>query len=344
MIETTAFILSYLLVAVLTPALDAVSRRFGISMDAPGDRKIHKSPTPRVGGIAIALSFFITLSLAPIFNNDIKGFMLGALVIVIVGLIEDINPLSSFTRFFAQSASVIILLSFGISVTFLPGHSFGKVLEYAVTFLWIVGLTNAFNFLDGMDGLASGLGVVSAACFGFIAFQTRQSDVLLLNLLVLGCCLGFLPYNLKKARGFLGDLGSTFIGFTLAVIAVIGTWAKSNVAALSVPILILGVPIFDMVFTTVTRIWTGKVKNIAEWFDYAGTDHFHHSLVELGLRPMGAVFFIFSVNALLGIGAVVLMDADCGDAFLLLSQGFILFCLIAVLMIVGKRHKNGWKE
>lgn len=153
-------------------------------------------------------------------------------------------------------------------------------------------------------------------------------------------CLGFLPRNFKKSKIFLGDAGSTFIGFTLAGIAIIGNWAEDNIVRLTVPILILGVPIFDMVFTTIMRIKEKKISTIIEWLKYGGKDHFHHRLIDLGLHPQRALLFIYFINLSFGISAIMVSNEKVIVGLLSILQASIIFAGIAVLMLIGKKRGN----
>jgi UDP-GlcNAc:undecaprenyl-phosphate GlcNAc-1-phosphate transferase len=143
---------------------------------------------------------------------------------------------------------------------------------------------------------------------------------------------------------FLGDAGSTFIGFILAAIGIVGSWAENNIVRISIPILVLGVPIFDMIFTTFMRIRDGKVKTVLEWLSYSGKDHFHHYLVDLGLRPYTAVIFVYFITASLGISAIMVSNDPAIEAFLTLTQASIIFGVIATLIIVGRRRHDGWSK
>ena len=178
-----------------------------------------------------------------------------------------------------------ILYKFGVWMSFLPDTWWGHVGEVVITTPWVVGITNAFNFLDGMDGLATGSAGINALFFGLVAL-TDQPFVMLRSLALAGSCLGFLPWNFRKnqpARIFLGDGGSNFLGFTLAGIGVIGNWGENSLVGLAVPILILGVPIFDTTLTTVVRIKRGQVRTFGEWLRFTGRDHFHYRLSDLGI-------------------------------------------------------------
>lgn len=161
----------------------------------------------------------------------------------------------------------------------------------------------------------------------------------MLCVILASACLGFLPYNFKKGRKrvFLGDAGSTLIGFILASIGLVGYWAAGNIVKIAIPILILGVPIFDMIFTTVMRIATGKIKTIYEWLKHADKDHFHHHLVDLGLGLRGSVIFIYFTSISLGLSAIMVDRGTTKAAVLSIVQGFIIFGIIGVLIVMGKR-------
>jgi UDP-GlcNAc:undecaprenyl-phosphate GlcNAc-1-phosphate transferase len=209
-----------------------------------------------------------------------------------------------------------------------------------LTLFWLIGITNAMNFFDGMDGMAAGLGVIISFFLGVVAFQTHQPFLGWIAVAMMGSCIGFLPYNLlKKGRAtiFLGDGGSTVIGFILASVAVYGEWATgSPVKALASPLLIFWVLIFDMVYITVDRILSGKVTNLKQWIDYVGKDHLHHRLAVVLGGQRRSVFFIYLMSICLGASAVVLRNARPVDALLLLAQAAGLVVLITILERRGR--------
>jgi UDP-GlcNAc:undecaprenyl-phosphate GlcNAc-1-phosphate transferase len=206
--------------------------------------------------------------------------------------------------------------------------------------MWIIGITNAMNFFDGMDGLAAGLGAIIAFLLGIVAFQTDQPFLGWIALAVLGSCLGFLPYNFRLRRSafiFLGDAGSTVIGFVLACIAVYGDWAEGQpIVSLVSPVLIFWLLIFDMVHITCDRILTGKVRSFREWIEYVGKDHLHHRLADVLGSRRRAVFFIYLMSLCLGLSALILREAGPMDALLLVLQATLLVVLITVLERRGR--------
>ncbi|HJP17401.1 MAG TPA: MraY family glycosyltransferase [Nitrospinota bacterium] len=336
-IVVSSFLLSYLIV----PVMKEVAKKYSI-YDIPDKRKLHGKPIPKLGGVAIYLAFFTVILINFHFSIQLKGILLGSAVIVAAGLFEDIYGLSAKKRLLSQILAVIILIICDVHLSFGPDTWWAFAIESFITMFWVVGIINAFNFLDGMDGLATGLAGISLFFIGVVALQSDQSYLVYLSFTVVGCCLGFLPFNFhprKKASIFLGDTGSTFLGFILASLPVMTAWALDDpIKAYSMPILILGVLIFDMIYITIERIMTGKVKNLTEWIEYVGRDHFHHRLVATGLSNFDSVLFIFLLSATLGISALVLKHAETVDSFLLLVQAGSIYAILVILMLKSKKN------
>jgi UDP-GlcNAc:undecaprenyl-phosphate GlcNAc-1-phosphate transferase len=333
---------SFLVVLFVTPIVRVFAFRTG-SLDLPDTRKIHAKPTPLMGGVAIYLGFASAIILNNLYSPEIKGIALGATVIILIGMLDDIRDLSSRIKILGQLLACTIVVFSGVRLSFMPQTLWGDAFEIALTFIWIIGIANAMNFLDGMDGLATGLGVISSFFIGLVALQTNQPFLMFISLGLMGGCLGFLPYNLrpeKPALIFLGDAGSTFIGFTLACLGVMGQWdTQDPIKAFSMPVLILGVLLFDMTYTSVIRVSSGKVATIREWLDYVGRDHIHHQLTALGLSKRQTVFFIYLIAISLGISAVVLHNGSLLDALLLVLQSFNILFMMVILMQKGADNK-----
>ncbi len=335
-------LLSLLVAYLSTPLFKRIAMKLNI-LDVPDKRKVHKNSIPLLGGMAIYAGVILGILFTSVTLRPLFGILIGGTIILLIGLIDDIKGLSVKIRLIGQLIAAMMIIGFGERISFLPNNLLGNAGEVILTLIWIVGITNAINYLDGIDGLAVGITAISALCFSVISYLTNQPQLGLIALILMAGCLGFLPHNFKQAKIFLGDAGSTFIGFTLAGIAVLGDWASNNVIRLSIPILILGVPIFDMTFTTIMRIKDKKIRTPVEWLSYAGKDHFHHRLVDLGLRPIGAVVFIYFVTVALGINAIIMSYAkETFEGILALAQASIVFGAIAVLMVVGKRRRSGW--
>lgn len=333
------FAFSFLMAYLSAPLFKKLALKFGI-LDMPDPRKIHKSPTPLLGGLAIYLGFVSGLAFNLAALNFLLGIVIGVTIILIIGLIDDVRGLSVQLRLIGQSLAALIVISFGIRLSFLPNNLWGNTAEVVLSLVWIVGITNALNYLDGLDGLAAGVAAISAFFFSVISYQTNQPWISLAALILIASCLGYLPHNFKKAKVFLGDAGSTFIGFVLAGIAVQGDWAENNVVRITVPVLILAIPIFDMVFTTIMRIKEAKVNTVVEWLKFGGKDHFHHRLIDLGLFPREATLFIYFVTISFGINAIMVSNEKAIVGVLSVLQALIIFAGIAVLMLVGKRRKR----
>jgi len=330
-------LVSFLVAYFSMPLFRSIAFKFKI-LDMPGGRKIHETATPLLGGAAIYLALIAGMALNPSKSHQFFPVLLGATLILILGLVNDAKELSASLRFILQSMIALIVIGMGVRISFLPAGWWKNIGEILLTLLWLVGVTNAYNYLDGLDGLAAGSAVINLSCFAVILQITGQYNLVVIALILIAACLGFLPYNFRRAKVFLGEGGSTFLGFILAGIALQGNWAQDNIVKLSIPILILGVPIFDMVFTTVMRIREGKIRNLLEWLSYSGTDHFHHYLIDLGLRPLDSVIFIYFVTLALGFSAIMVSNDAAIEAVLTLSQAAIIFGIIATLIVAGKRR------
>ncbi|HRZ14486.1 MAG TPA: MraY family glycosyltransferase [Candidatus Omnitrophota bacterium] len=308
-------------------------------MDNPGGRKVHLQATPLLGGVGIYLGLVIGLMVSSTDMGPFLPVMAGATLILAVGLVEDIRGLSAQIRLIFQLLAATIIVGSGIKVSFLPNVVWGDIAEILVTVIWLVGVTSAFNYLDGLDGLASGSAVINLAAFSVILYSTGQYALGKLCIILIAACLGFLPHNFRiHQKMFLGEAGSTLLGFMLASIALVGNWAEDNTVKLFIPILIIAVPIFDMIFTTIMRVREGKVKTVVQWLRYGGRDHFHHYLVSLGLPNVGAVIFIYFVSISLGIAAYMVSNDKAIEGLLALTQTAITFCVIAILILAQRRN------
>jgi UDP-GlcNAc:undecaprenyl-phosphate GlcNAc-1-phosphate transferase len=325
----------------MTPLMIWIGHRWNC-VDMPADRKIHSTPTPRLGGLALYAGFVGSLLLNSIVPDWMVAILVAGSLLLIIGVLDDIREVPAVVKLFGQLLAAGVVIASGKILTLFPSGSFGEAANMFLTLLWIVGITNAYNFFDGMDGLATGLAVLMAGFMGVVAFETNQAWLGWLAIAMIGAGLGFLPYNFRGTRPaviFLGDGGSTFIGFTLACLAVKGNWADSSpIVSFSNPLLIFGVLIYDMIHITVERVITGKVKSVREWLDYVGKDHLHHRLERaLGSRQ-ASVTMIFLFTICLGLAALALRHAGAMEAVLLLIQAGLIAAMITVLEISGRRR------
>ncbi|ULA63391.1 MAG: Undecaprenyl-phosphate N-acetylglucosaminyl 1-phosphate transferase [Nitrospira sp.] len=332
-----AFLGSY----ALTPVMTQISHRWNL-VDIPTERKIHAHPTPRLGGVAVYAGFVGSVLMNSILPDWMTAIMLAGSLLLLVGVIDDIRELPASSKLVVQLVAAGMVIASGKVLTLFPAGVAGDAANMLLTLLWIVGITNAFNFFDGMDGLATGLAILMAGFMGLVAFETNQPGLGWLALAVIGACAGFFPYNFRGTRPakiFLGDGGSTFLGFTLACLAVKGNWADSSpLVSFSNPLLIFGVLIYDMVHITVERVVTGKVHSVKEWLDYVGKDHLHHRLERaLGSRQ-ASVAMIFLLTICLGLSAMALRHAGLQEAVFLLAQAGLIVAMITLLEVSGRRR------
>lgn len=330
-------LISFFVSTLLIPVSIVLALKYHV-LDVPSERKVHKVITPRLGGLAVYGATVLTLLRNDQWSTPLAALALAGSVIFLMGAWEDARGLSATVRLFGQLAASLIAISGGVCVHFLPEVPGKGFLEAALTAFWLIGITNAINFLDGIDGLAAGMGALCSALFLSIAWPGKQRFLAWGSSALAGACLGFLPYNWTPARVFLGDGGATFIGFMLAGFAVIGTYSDQyRLVALATPLLVLGIPIFDMIYTTLSRVRRGAVRTVKEWIEFTGRDHFHHRLMKLGLSAPGAVQFILLTNLCIGLGALVIRHTYSRLASaLLLAQTFLLFVLIVILMLLGR--------
>ena len=310
-------------------------------LDVPAARKVHVVPTPLLGGAAVYAAFAATVLFNFSFSRQLKGVAVGATIVVVVGVLDDIFDLSPRLKLLGQLAAGVVALAYGVTLNVVPHQLAGAVAMNALlTLLWLLTVTNALQFLDGMDGLAAGVGAIAALFFSMAALQTNQRYLMFLAAPLVGACLGFLPYNFRPSRRasiFLGDAGASFIGFTLAGLAVMGEWAQDDpLVALLTPMLILSVPLFDIAYVGIVRIVTGKVHSVSEWLAYTGKDHIHHRFEALGMNRPESVLLILAIAATLGLSALLLKFANRAEAVLVLVQAGCILAIIAVLESVAR--------
>jgi UDP-GlcNAc:undecaprenyl-phosphate GlcNAc-1-phosphate transferase len=320
----------------LNPVFSKIA--FSLDMlDRPNQRKSHQEATPLLGGAAVFSGFLSALLMNGIFSVELGAILIASLILFTVGVLDDYKEISAGIKLLTQIICTLLVVSCGIVLRVIPNDFgiFSQMGNMVLTIIWVIGITNAMNFFDGMDGLAAGLGALIAFFLGVVAFQTAQQFIGWIAVAMMGGCIGFLPYNFKikgNATVFLGDAGSTVIGFILACVAVYGDWAQGNpVVALISPLLIFWILVFDMVHITVDRIMSGKVLSFRQWLEYVGQDHLHHRLAHALGSNKRSVLFIYSLSLCLGISAVALRNARVVDAVLLIFQASILVGLITFL-------------
>jgi UDP-GlcNAc:undecaprenyl-phosphate GlcNAc-1-phosphate transferase len=325
----------------LNPLFSKIAYKLNM-LDHPNQRKLHHEATPLLGGAAVFAGFLASLLINGIFSLELGAILVASLILFGVGVLDDYREIAAGVKLLIQIICAALVITGGVVLRVIPTDLglFSQAGNALLTILWIIGITNAMNFFDGMDGLAAGLGALISFFLGVVAFQTAQPFVGWIAVAMMGSCIGFLPYNFKVKRNaaiFLGDAGSTVIGFILACVAVYGDWAEGDaVVALISPLLIFWILVFDMVHITVDRILTGKVLNFRQWIEYVGKDHLHHRLAHVLGSKKRSVLFIYLLSLCLGISALAMRNARLVDALLLILQATIMVVLITLLERRGR--------
>jgi UDP-GlcNAc:undecaprenyl-phosphate GlcNAc-1-phosphate transferase len=322
----------------LTPLARWLGRKWGF-MDIPEQRRVHAVPTPKTGGWAIFTAFIISALVFTKPAGQILGLLIAASFIFVVEIADDAHELPAVTKFLSQIVAACILISFGVSVTIFPKTWGGHILNYTVTIIWLVGITNAVNFIDGMDGLAAGLCIIFSCLFSIVFLQMGAFAMLPFCLFILGACIGFIPYNFRgEERGatiFLGDTGSNFLGFILASLSIMAEWSEDMLLpSLAAPLLIFAVVIYDMAYINLRRIIMGEVSTIRELMEYTGKDHLHHRLHYLLGSKTKTVLTIYLLAIALGMNALLIKMTP--DYFwVLLLQALVILSFATILEIAA---------
>nr|WP_317324557.1 MraY family glycosyltransferase [uncultured Flavonifractor sp.] len=315
-----ALVVALLVALVATPVVKSLAFKMG-AVDVPKDnRRMHDHPIPRMGGLAIFLGFLLSVLLFLELTPQMRGMLLGATIIVVLGIFDDIYSLGAKLKFVIQiGAALVAVFSGNVIQTLSNPNVFSSDLYWdlgwlsiPVTVLWIVAITNAVNLIDGLDGLACGVSTISSMTLLVIALVVSEGDVAILMAALAGGCIGFLPYNMNPAKIFMGDTGSTFLGYILAVVSVQGLFKFYTVISFAVPFLMLGLPIFDTAFAFIRRIAHGQSPM------HADRSHVHHRLIDMGFNQKQAVAVLYIISAILGLSAVVLTTSGPVKAMLLM--------------------------
>ena len=312
-----------------TPIVKSFAQKVG-AMDVPGDaRRVHDHPIPRLGGLAIFLGFILSVVLFADITRQVQGILLGAIVIVAVGAIDDIISLRAGVKFIIQIFAAVIAVMHGVVIEILMNpnvfsdvdHLALGVLSIPITVIWIVAITNSVNLIDGLDGLAVGVSAIDSVTMLVIALVVSEGNVAIILAALAGACIGFMPYNLNPAKIFMGDTGALLLGYILSTVSVIGLFKFYAVISFAVPFLILAVPLFDTVFAFFRRLFKGQNPMAPD------RGHFHHRLIDLGLSQKNAVAILYLISAVLGMAAVVISTS--GELKVLIF--IFAFCIAAVI-------------
>jgi UDP-GlcNAc:undecaprenyl-phosphate GlcNAc-1-phosphate transferase len=295
------FVLSIILSLYLTPVMRRAALQFGIIDKPDGKLKKHKKPMPYLGGIAIYLSFLLALafSFAPEFNKEVLGLLLAGTIVLLLGFIDDLGFLKTWVKFAGQLIAVLVLVKSGIYIklVFLPIY-----VSIPLTFVWLVGMMNAFNIIDVMDGLAAGVAFFASVAFFFVALLNGRIMIAIVAITLAGSLLGFLRYNFTPARIYMGDTGSMFLGLMIGAMAMIGSYTEKNFLGFLAPLVILGVPIFET-FQVMFARWRKGIPVVQ-----GSPDHYALRLRAAGLSVQGVAWLSYGAAALLGGIGIFIMN------------------------------------
>jgi UDP-GlcNAc:undecaprenyl-phosphate GlcNAc-1-phosphate transferase len=305
LLQLLTFFLATGLAAWLTPRVRDAAIRFGIVDRPDGHLKSQKEPVAYLGGLAIYLSFLLALSLTVQFSRETLGLLLAGSIVVLIGLVDDLGSLSPWTKLAGQAVAVVVLVKSGIYIklTFLP-----PAVAVGLSIVWLLACTNAFNLIDIMDGLSAGTAIVASLGLIVVATLGGNQDAALVLAALAGACLGFLRYNFEPARIYMGDCGSLFLGMMLGATAMNNAYTKTNRLAAVAPALILGVPLFDMLFVMYVRRRRGLPVMLGS------PDHVALRLRKWRLTTRQTVLSSYAATAVLGVAALGMSAASLTGA------------------------------
>lgn len=315
-------ILSACLALIFTPLVIFQAKKWEV-FDYPSERRVHQIPVPRLGGIAIYLSFWLTIFYLIDINRMITGFFVGSTVLFLVGIVDDIRGMRALHKFFWQILAAVIPLFFSVPQITLPFlGTVPGIVGYLFAVFWIVGVVNTVNMSDGLDGLAAGICFMAALLLFWSAYRIHQEPATYLLLALAGAALGFLVFNFHPARIFMGDSGSMFLGYILGAVSIWALLKTAAVIGLVFPLLVLGMPLIDMLFAIVRRKWKG--------FSIARADmgHLHHRLLDVGLSQRQAVLILYGISACFSLAAILCVYGSWYWAVLLLLLNLALIFII----------------
>lgn len=331
-----AFAISY----AATPIVKKLAFIIG-AIDIPKDeRRMHKSAIPTIGGVAIFYGALISILCFCNIDHQLMGVLLGTVVIVTLGVLDDIMDIPALVKFAIQIGSALLVVAHGVRIDHFTNPFYWQEAQYIslgmwsvpITVFWIVGVTNAFNLIDGLDGLSVGVSAISAISLFSIAILTGETNLAIVAAAIAGSCFGFLPYNKYPAQIFMGDAGSTFLGFAFGSISVMGLFKGYAAISMSVPFLILALPLFDTSWAIIRRVSKGQSPLKPD------RGHLHHRLIDMGFNQKQSVTILCIASGLLSLSAVVLMLSGFQRSLIFVFA--IMVLIIAGLKMLAIRNKE----
>lgn len=318
----------FLTVIILTPLVKRLAIKVGAT-DEPNNRKVHEKIMPRLGGLAIYVSFLLGFLIFIPETIHYWPIMLGATVIVFVGILDDLFQKSAKFKFIMQIIAAVIPVVGGFKIDFIT-LPFTDQIEFGffavpITILWIVAITNAINLIDGLDGLAAGIAAIAFLTISGLAVSMGNLPIALISLMMFGSTVGFLLFNFYPAKIFMGDTGSLFLGYIISVIAVTGLFKNVALFSLLVPIIILAIPILDTVFAVIRRIIHKKPISAPD------KSHLHHCILKLGFTHKQTVILIYGMSILFSLAGIVLNRSEMWSSIIILIIVLIIVELLVEL-------------
>jgi UDP-GlcNAc:undecaprenyl-phosphate GlcNAc-1-phosphate transferase len=318
------FAVALILSLYLTPVMRRAALQFGIVDRPDGRLKKHKKPMPYLGGIAIYLSFLLALAFSFRFDQVLLGLLLAGTIVLLLGFIDDLGFLKTWAKVAGQLIAVLVLVKSGIYIklVFLPLY-----VRILLTFLWLVGMTNAFNIIDVMDGLSAGVSLFASLAFFSVSLLNGRITIAIVAITLAGSLLGFLRYNFHPAKVYMGDTGSMFLGFMIGALAINGSYTEKDVLGFLAPIVILGIPIFDTCHVIVAR-WRRGIP-----FYRGSPDHYALLLRAVGLSTKGVIWLSYGAAAILGALGILLMNLANPHLVLTVAGLLVLASIIGIVLL-----------
>ena len=294
------------------PLVKRLAHKVG-AIDVPKEaRRIHKTPIPRLGGLSIFIGFLLSVLLFVDITLQIRGIIIGAIIVVALGAIDDVKPIRALIKLIIQIIAALVAVYHGVILeAFSNPFVFSSsefitlgVLTIPITVIWIVAITNSVNLIDGLDGLAVGVSTISSIVMLIIALIVSDPNVAIIMAALAGACIGFMPYNFNPAKIFMGDSGAYLLGYVLSTVSILGLFKFYAVVSVAVPFLVVALPLFDTSFAFLRRIAKGKNPMSPD------RGHFHHRLLDMGLSQKQAVLILYAISGLLGVAAIIIAMSD----------------------------------
>jgi len=334
LIYIVAFAVSFAMSLLTTPLSKKISIKLG-AIDYPKKRGLHKEPIPRMGGVAIVFGFFVSMFVLMPFLEELKtvqffGFLVGASIIVVLGMLDDIYNLNSKIKLAVQIAAALVVVYTGtrIEMVMWPFTTYLETFSAPLTAFWIIGVTNAVNLIDGVDGLAAGVSSICSIFLMILCILTGSPLAVVFTAALAGSCLGFLPRNFNPAELYMGDTGATFLGFVLGVSSIMGLFKSYTLLAVVVAVLVMALPILDTTFAMLRRAINRKPIMSAD------RGHLHHRLIDMGYSQKQAVLILYVISIITGTLAILIALRDPLATFV---AGLFLVVLSLMVYVYRKR-------